>query len=115
MAAPILEIVYAYIYIYIIVVLFITVIFNHFTQQTSEIKPTKRKGSVSAVENNDPSVSTVASSIFESVVFSGNIVKSIHTGEDDGPSAPNELTSVPDHPSTQGEIYLCIFINFRIG
>lgn len=92
--------------------LFITVPFNHCLQQTSESKPTKHKESVSAVENNDPSASTVASSIFESVVFSGNIVKSIHTGEEDDLAAPSELTSVPDHSSVQGEFCLLIFVNY---
>jgi hypothetical protein len=87
--------------------------FIHCPQQTSEIKPTKRKGSVSAVENNDPSASPVASSIFDSVIFSGNIVKSIHTGENDDPAASGQLTSVTDHSSTQGEFYMCIFfVNF---
>jgi hypothetical protein len=90
------------------------VTFNHCPQQTSEIKPTKRKGSVSAIENNDPSASPVASSIFESVVFSGNIVKSIHTGEEDDPAAPSELTSVPDRPLTRGEFCMCIFANFEM-
>lgn len=81
--------------------------FNHCSQQTSEGKPTKHKESVSAVENNDPSASTVASSIFESVVFSGNIVKSIHTGEEDDVAVPSEL---PGRSSTQGEFCLCMFI-----
>jgi hypothetical protein len=66
---------------------------------------------VLAVENNDPSASTVASSIFESVVFSGNIVKSIHTGEEDNIAAPSELTSVPDRSSTQSEFSFHIFVN----
>ncbi|XP_033607133.1 uncharacterized protein LOC111863876 isoform X5 [Cryptotermes secundus] len=69
-------------------------------QQTSESKVTKHKECVSAVENNDPSASTVASSIFESVVFSGNIVKSIHTGEEDDVAVSSEL---PDRSSTQEE------------
>jgi hypothetical protein len=69
---------------------------------------------VSTVENNDLSASTVASSIFESVVFSGNIVKSIHTGEENDSSAPSEPTSVPVHPSAQGEFYFCVFVNFRM-
>jgi hypothetical protein len=87
---------------------------NHCSQQTSESKPTKHKESVSAVESNDPSASTVASSIFESVVFSGNIVKSIHTGEEDDVAAPSELTSGPDRCSTQGEFSLCIFVHYTM-
>jgi hypothetical protein len=90
------------------------VLFNNCSQQTLESKPAKHKESVSAVENNDPSVSTVASSIFESVVFSGNIVKSIHTEEEGDLAAPSEFTSVPDRSSTQGEFYLRIFVNYTM-
>jgi hypothetical protein len=89
------------------------VLFNHCSQQTLESKPTKHKECVSAVENNDPS-STVASSIFESVVFSGNIVKRIHTGEEGHLAAPSELTSVPDRSSTQGEFCLRIFVKYAM-
>ncbi|PSN52317.1 hypothetical protein C0J52_08535 [Blattella germanica] len=51
-------------------------------QQTSDSKSAKRKEPGSLAENEEQQASNVASSIFESVVFSGNIVKSIHTGEE---------------------------------
>jgi hypothetical protein len=69
----------------------------------------KHKESAPAVESDDPPASTVASSIFESVVFSGNIVKSIHTGEDEDSAAPSEPTTVPGYSSSHGEIS----INFK--
>ncbi|KDR20991.1 Rho GTPase-activating protein 21 [Zootermopsis nevadensis] len=65
-------------------------------QHTLESK-SKRKESVSAFESGDQPTSTVASSIYESVVFSGNIVKSIHTGENEDSAAPSEAACIPDH------------------
>jgi hypothetical protein len=78
--------------------------YYHHLQQTSESKLTKRKESVSAVDGDDAPPSTVASSIFESVVFSGNIVKSIHTGEEEESEAPaaSEATAVANHTSANG-------------
>jgi hypothetical protein len=58
---------------------------------------------VSAIEGGDQPTSTVVTSIFDSVLFSGNIVKSIHTGEDEDSAA----TSVPDRSSIQGEVHFC--------
>jgi hypothetical protein len=72
-----------------------------------ESKSAKRKESVSAVEAGDQPTSAVASSIFESVIFSGNIVKSIHTAEDADSAAPNEAASVPDHSLARGELHVC--------
>ena len=42
-----------------------------------------KEPSLASGETEDQQASNVASSIFESVVFSGNIVKSIHTGEEE--------------------------------
>jgi hypothetical protein len=62
---------------------------------------------MSAVESDDTPASNVASSIFESVLFSGNIVKSIHTGEEEeSAAAPSEATAVPNHTSAHGEVML---------
>jgi len=73
-------------------------------QQTLEGKPTKCKESVSAVESDVTPASTVASSIFESVVFSGNIVKSIHTGEEDeSVTERSEASLVPNNTSAHEE------------
>jgi hypothetical protein len=82
--------------------------YHYHLQQTSEGKPTKRKESASAVENDVTPASNVASSIFESVVFSGNIVKSIHTGEEDLSAAErSEASLVPNNISAHGELCCC--------
>jgi hypothetical protein len=84
---------------------------HHHLQQTSESKSAKRKESMSAVESDDTPASSVASSIFESVVFSGNIVKSIHTGEEEElpapAAAPSEASAVPNHTSSYSELCCC--------
>lgn len=82
--------------------------YHYHLQQTSEGKPTKCKESVSAVESDVTPASTVASSIFESVVFSGNIVKNIHTGEEDESVAErSEASLVPNNTLAHGELGCC--------
>ena len=82
--------------------------YHYRLQQTSEGKPTKRKESMSAVESDVTPAPNVASSIFESVVFSGNIVKSIHTGEEDESAAErNEAGLVTNNTSSHGELHCC--------
>ena len=82
--------------------------YHYHLQQTSEGKLTKRKESVSAVESDVTPAPNVASSIFESVVFSGNIVKSIHTGEEDESAAERSGNSlVPNNTSAHGELCCC--------
>ncbi|XP_069677566.1 uncharacterized protein RhoGAP19D isoform X4 [Periplaneta americana] len=76
-------------------------------QQTLDTRSAKQKESSSVAENDDPPASNVASSIFESVVFSGNIVKSIHTGEEED-AAPipetNNMSDLGDVAAGDGEM-----------
>ncbi|KAJ4431125.1 hypothetical protein ANN_19720 [Periplaneta americana] len=65
-------------------------------QQTLDTRSAKQKESSSVAENDDPPASNVASSIFESVVFSGNIVKSIHTGEEEDAAPIPETNNMSD-------------------
>ncbi|KAJ9597846.1 hypothetical protein L9F63_011288, partial [Diploptera punctata] len=73
-------------------------------QKNVDSKSAKHKEpSLASGEIEDQQTSNIASSIFESVVFSGNIVKNIHTGEEEDLAQsiePNDDTSAPIEDGT---------------